>query len=404
MLHLLNKFLVTIDKLLTKSTIALIRLYQLLFSPDKSILFSPFLKWKVCLHYPHCSQYCIESLKRFWFFKGIKYCFERTTSCHPFGKENKFFLSGKIYEPVMYKIVFFSSAPIGIPFLEKFLQDKKFEVVWVVTTPPKPAWRWYKLSPSAIQKYVEEKNLNIPLQTPDKLKNNKQFKNWLGSLDADFFVVISYWKIIPKDILEIPKIAPLNIHGSILPAYRGASPIQSALLNQDKKTWITLMKMNEKMDEGDIIKTLSFPIEFEDSSKTIIEKMTKYWPNFIADAIWQYGRWQLQETPQDHNKATYCKKIEKQDGKINPFQDNLDSIWTKYKAFILWPWIFFEFNGKNIKITYLKLNKEKFNQYKNLPLIDLESKQLNPAVEEIKFRPEWKKDMWWKEFKNGYLG
>ena len=402
-----------IDKILTFLTIFLLKIRQKTFSPDRWLL-SPILRWKVCVHRPHCSQYCIDALKRFWFFEWIKYCFYRVIDCHPFWKENKFFIWGKVYDPTMYKVVFFSSAQIWVPFLEKFLDDKRFEVVWVVTTPPKPAWRWLKLTPTPVQKFVENiwKNVENFLKTPVKLKWNDEFKKWLKELDPDFIVVISYWKIIPKEILEIPKIAPINVHWSLLPKYRWASPIQSVLLDWEDQTWITIMKMNEKLDEWDIIKQLKFNIPFDWTAKEIIDKMIQVGPQFLVDTIFEYAKWEVKEIPQNHNEATYCKKIKKEDWKINPLNDNLDLIYRKYRAFILWPWIYFnnlfEWQGgkcKLFKITYLKLDKNKFTNFKNKPLFLLDSWRivLNPSVVEIKIRPEGKKDLSFGEFIRWYI-
>lgn len=125
-------------------------------------------------------------------------------------------------------------------------------------------------------------------------------------------VVIAYGKIIPQAILDIPKIAPINVHGSLLPKYRGASPIQSTLLNNDKETGITIMKMDATMDTGNMIDILRFTIPFQWTTKDLIEEMKKIGPKFLTTTLWKYGKKLLGEVVQQENKATYCGKIEKE--------------------------------------------------------------------------------------------
>lgn len=147
---------------------------------------------------------------------------------------------------------------------------------------------------------------------PEKSEEGRQFAERLTEKKPDLLVVIAYGKIIPQAILDIPNIAPINIHGSLLPKYRGASPIQSTLLNNDKETGITIMKMDATMDTGNMIDILRFTIPFSRTTKDLIDEMKKIGPKFLNETLWKYGKKLLGEVQQNENKATYCEKIEKE--------------------------------------------------------------------------------------------
>lgn len=319
----------------------------------------------------------------------------------------------KIYDPDHYRVVFFSSAPIGVPFLEHLANDKRFEVVGVVTQCDKPSGRWMEMGENIIKKTAN--NLNNSklwilhsefVQTPTKLNPEKseegrQFAERLKEKNPDLLVVIAYGKIIPQAILDIPTIAPINVHGSLLPKYRGASPIQSTLLNNDKETGITIMKMDAGMDTGNMIDVRGFTIPFQRTTKELIDYMQKIGPKFLNDTLRKYGKKLLGEVSQQELNATYCSKIEKESWLVEPRTDSLHSIYCKYRAFSLWPKIYFMMDEKRVIIESLKLSEPLYNSNDEVPLF--QGKQLNPAVLDIQLKPEGKKAMPRKEFGNGYL-
>jgi len=389
-----------IDKILTTITLILIKLYQLTISPDKWI-FSSILKDRVCSHKPHCSEYATQILKRYWFCKWLAPITDRVLSCKPSNK--------KMYDPAFYRIVFFCSANIWIPFLEELNSDDRFEICWVVTQADKPAWRWMQLKENPIK--IKAKEL-FPdeaedfIQTPLKINPEKSvewqnFYDRLKEKNPDFLVVISYGKILPHSILDIPTFGPINVHWSLLPKYRGASPLQSIFLNKEKKSWITIMHMNAWMDTWDIIDQLSFPLKFEWTVKDLITALEKEWPKFLCNTLWNYGKRQIKATAQDESQATICQKIEKSDWETNAYNDKLEDIYAKYRAYAIWPKIWFKLNEKTVIIEELELDEAKYNGNKDKPLI--EWKNLNPAIVNIAIKPEWKKAMDWKSFCNGYL-
>jgi len=434
-MEVLKLTLKLIDRLLAKIAIILIKIYQHTLSPDKWLP-SLRLKWKVCAHHPHCSQYSIKVFQRYWFISWLPKMTERVFSCTP-SKE-------KIYDPEYYKIVFFSWAPIAIPFLHEVHKDKRFDIVWVVTMPDAPSGRWMEVKPNIIkteaQKIIassssnEVKDIGNPnsfIQTPNSLKIDSKkyweeahnFRLRLEAKKPDYLVVIAYWKIIPQYILDIAKIAPINVHGSLLPKYRWASPLQSVFLNQEKQTGITIMKMDANMDTWNMIDMLKFDIKFDWTVKDLIDKIMQKWPKFLNKTLVNYGKKLLGEVKQNNEKATYCQKIEKEDGEINPYQNTLQEIYNKYRAYYMRPKIFFNLspfakgegfhsnlwewnqgdliNQKRVIIESFKLDQKLFESEKDKPLFIWN--ELNKCVLEVSLKPEWKKTMNRESFKSGYI-
>lgn len=312
----------------------------------------------------------------------------------------------KIYDPASYKIVFFSSAAIWAPFLEELTKDDRFTVTGVVTMPDAPAGRGMKMQENIIK--VKAKELGITdISTPNKIRpdkseEGKQFVERLHDKKPDYIVVIAYGKIIPQTILDIPTLAPINVHGSLLPKYRGASPIQSVFLNNESETWITIMKMAASLDTGDMVAVQKFPIKFERTTRNIIEKMQEIGPKFLTDTLWKLSKWIYGYEKQDDSKATLCGKIDKESGEINPRKDSIQTIYAKYRAYALWPKIYFVYNDKRFVIEDLVLDQEIYTQHIQEALF-IWDKKLHPAVKYIMLKPEGKKWLSWTDFVNSYL-
>lgn len=409
-----------IDKLWRNISIFFIKIYQFTLSPDKWLP-SFWLKWKVCIHEPHCSQYSINTLKRYNLFRSRTMIFDRITSCTAWDT--------KKYDPDHYRVVFFSSAPIGAPFLESLHSDPHFEVVWVVTMPDQPSWRWMKMQANIIKtKAIElfwEKISGHSfggIQTPRSLRitsakyweEAQQFQDRLTALKPDYIVVIAYGNIIPQAILDIPQIAPINVHGSLLPEYRWASPLQSVFLDKKTETGITVMKMFATLDTGDMIDKLSTLIPFSRTVSDLVPRIQEKWPTFLNKTLVDYAKWRLVDKPQDDSKATLCRKIQKEDWLINPFQDSIESIYAKYRAYHMRPKTYFiapswrKNAGKTVTIDNLTLDKNEYATTKHLPLLTkspLWGEEARIASEGIKLRlkPEWKQSMSREDFVNWYI-
>ena len=245
------------------------------------------------------------------------------------------------------KIAFFGTWEFSKNILNSILKITHIEVALVVSQPDKPIGRKKILTPTPVKILAQEKN--IPVLQPEKLRNNEDFLNHLHNLNLDFIVVVAYGKIVPVGVLEAPKHWCINIHGSILPKYRWASPIQEAVKNGDKKTWVTIMYMSEWMDEWDILKIHEVDINRDDTTQDIFNKFEDQAPKILIKTLEWILSHEIQWEKQDDALATYCSKIEKEDGIID-FTKSAQEIYNKYKAYKPWPWIFSTYNDKKFSI------------------------------------------------------
>lgn len=410
-----------IDTIFKHLSIWVIKLYQLILSPDKG--FPRFwLKGKICRHRPHCSQYALEHITQYWFFWSIIPIMDRISSCTPWyelihdpvppitqkAKNNHFYkIKTKSTKPL--RIVFFSSAHIGVSFLKNLINDKRFNLVGIVTQPDQPSWRGMSIKPNIIKQYVsdhrnllniQDKQLSNFCQTPYTFKLHSkqhpwvwvQFQKRLTWCKPDYIVVIAYGKIIPRYILDIPHIAPINIHGSLLPKYRWASPIQTCLLNGDKQTWITIMHMSAGLDEWDSIDQLVIDLDYTTTTKDLISKFEHQWPAFLNKTLIDYATWTMQLYPQDHTLATITWKIDKQDGYCDILNEPLGLILRKYNAYFLRPKIWFTYDNKRIIIEQLIINRDNWKTKESAPLAD-SNYILNSSITHCVIKPEGKWSM-----------
>jgi methionyl-tRNA formyltransferase len=181
---------------------------------------------------------------------------------------------------------------------------------------------------------------------------------------------VAYGNLIPQNILDIPKIAPINIHGSLLPAYRGASPLQTVFLDGLTETGITLMKMEAGLDSGPMIDKQIFKLGFSDTVADLIQRVKDHTPRWSLDSIDNYVHGELEEETQDDLLVTHCGKIEKEDGLLDIENDTLEYIYRKYKAYYLWPKTFMKLKVKNdelrnITIDELVIDEDIYNDHKD---------------------------------------
>lgn len=307
------------------------------------------------------------------------------------------------------KIAFFWTWEFSSNILKWVLENKEIEVVLAVSQPDKPFGRKQELMPTPLKQTSIENNIEV--MQPEKLKTDIVFIEKLKSLNLDFIVVVAYGKIIPVEILEIPKYGSINIHGSILPNYRWASPIQESLKNGDKKTWLTIMYMSAWMDEGDMLKIKEIDIDILDKSPDIFKKFENIWPNLLIETLKWIISWELKWVPQDSEKATYCKKIEKENWKIDFKNETVTQIYNKFRAYNPWPWIYTFYNGKKFDITdcFFEENDIIFDDdFKLWDVVEFEDHWKNSIwilcnwgiliLNKVKL--EWKKEMSIKDFLN----
>lgn len=257
-----------------------------------------------------------------------------------------------------YKIIFFGTPEFSAIILEKLIISD-FKPVALVTAPDKPVGRKQIITPSPIKKLGLK--YNLPIFQWESLKSFEATKT-LFDLQPDLFIIAAYGLILPQELLNIPKFGSLNIHPSLLPKYRGASPIQAAILAGDKKTGVTIILMDEKIDHGPIVaqKELKTPI-FKIPYPELNTKLAILGADLLINVLPEFLAKGIQLTPQDHSKATFSKQITKDCGKID-WQKTAEEIERMFLAYHPWPGIYSLFNNKILKLLEIQTLKIK-HQY-----------------------------------------
>lgn len=244
------------------------------------------------------------------------------------------------------KIIFFGTANVALPILEEL--KKQHEILAVVTNPDVKVGRKQLLQESPVSALAVD--LQLPLHKPERVKNNPEFLETLKKLDADIFVVVAYGKILPLEIINLPKFKTVNVHFSLLPKYRGPSPIQAALLAGDSHTGSSIFVLDEGVDTGPLIAQEIAAIESFDNYFTLSDKLARLSAKIINTVLADYSSGKITPLPQVEDGASHCGIISKQDGKVD-WNEPAEQIYNKFRAFYLWPGLWTMWNGKKIKIT-----------------------------------------------------
>jgi len=252
-------------------------------------------------------------------------------------------------------ILFAGSPKSSSRILESLVNLKSINIIGVLTKPDKRGKRGSKLHESEVAKTAAQFNLKV--FKPESI-NEVDFKASIQCLNIDLIVVVAYGKLIPNWLLSFPKIMCLNIHFSLLPKYRGASPIQSSLLNGDSETGISFMQMTERLDEGGLISSKSISIEDIDNKISVEERLTDLAIENMESVFDMLKNKNAIIINQDNSKASYCKKILKEDS-ITDFNDSAINILNKFKAYFEWPGLSFIFKGIEIKIHEILITDQK---------------------------------------------
>lgn len=245
------------------------------------------------------------------------------------------------------RVVYFGTPSFVVAPLEALVADSRFLVVAVVTQPEKPIGRdsTPQSSPVALAAQIH----GIPVLTPSTLKDDDVVQA-LHDLQADLFVIDAYGKILPKAVLDLPSYGCVNLHPSLLPKYRGATPVPFTLLGGETETGMTVMRMSEGMDEGDILTVLPDHVLPTDDTPTLLSRLNALVAAGIADILTDYVQGKITPRPQDHAQATYSTLLTKDHGRIDWNADSAIMIERKLRAFIPWPGIFTFYQGKRLKI------------------------------------------------------
>jgi len=296
------------------------------------------------------------------------------------------------------KIAFFGTGEFSANILKSLIKNfsNKLEIKLVVSQPDKQVWRKKIIQKTPVKIVAEENNIEV-LQ-PEKLRQNQEFFEKLNSLDLDFIVVVAYWKIVPKEVLDAPKYGCINIHWSILPKYRWASPIQESIKNGDKKTGLTIMYMSEGMDEGDILAVEEVEIWKDDKTVDIFRKFEEIWPKLLVETLEWILSWKISWKKQDDSKASYCSKISKTDWEIDFEKNSWEEIYNKFRAYFPWPGIYTFYKWKKFNIEDVILKDYSWNK-KVWEVDKLSKKEIWIVCKDKKIlvlkqvKLEWKKSM-----------
>lgn len=249
--------------------------------------------------------------------------------------------------------IFFGTHDFAVTILKGLLESPLVDVIQVVTQPDKPVGRKKVLTPPPVKVFAEEHN--IPVIQPTSLKKwQSDIPNW------DISIVAQYGKIIPGALIDTPTHGTLNIHTSLLPKYRGASPIQSAIMNGDTQTGVTIMQMDEGLDTGPILIQKEINILPDETYRELDVRLAELGSNALREAIPLYIDGTLQPVPQDNEQATICKQLTRESGRID-WDQSAQDIYNQYRGLTPWPGVWTMLGDKRLKILSASLGSKKLD-------------------------------------------
>ena len=241
--------------------------------------------------------------------------------------------------------VFFGTPDVASKTLE-ILKSNGYLPSLIVTSPDKPQGRKMTITPPPVKIWAEENNISY-IQ-PEKI--DQEFINNFSSFNFELAIVVAYGKILPENLIKLPKLGTINIHYSLLPKYRGASPVEASLLNGDTETGVSIQQMDFKLDSGPILDIEKVKIDINDTKNILRDKLIKIGGELLCKILPEIIEGKIEGKIQNENDATFCKKIKKEDGLIDPNGNAMEN-WNKYRAYFGWPGVYFFKDGKRIKIT-----------------------------------------------------
>ncbi len=305
----------------------------------------------------------------------------------------------------MIKVYFLGAGEIAVPIIDKLVKKNNVKIVGISTQLDQPAGRKKVLTPTPIGKWGIENNYEV---SRVKSVNSEDFINNMKSLAPDIILVVSFGQLLKEEILNLPTHGCINIHSSILPKYRGASPIISAMINQEAKTGVTFMEMDKGLDTGDIYKILPYELKSSESAGFVEQQLGHLAADNCAEILNSIVTKELSKYVQDHENATVCHKIKKAQGKIN-WQETAAQVIAKINGFNPWPGAFFTVITPKRDITIKILQAQIAQDYeateaglvleanKNSWVISCKDKAI--VIEKV--IPQGKKEMTGAEFLRG---
>lgn len=302
----------------------------------------------------------------------------------------------------MINIVFFGTPDIGLKSLEHFYNSDTFNVQAVVTQPDKPSGRGHKLTPSPIKQFAVEHN--IPVFQPKSIRKEPDIIEALKNLAPDFFVTFAFGQILSQEVLDIPKFETINLHVSLLPKYRGANPIQRAIINGDKETGICTMITELGLDCGDIC--MKYPIEITPNMNCVelFELCAANSPELLEKTLIGIKEGTLKPVPQCEDGVCFADKLQKEECKID-WTKSAQEIHNLVRGVYKCPGAFFDYNGKIIKVLETEpLNENisgELGEFVRFSKLGIDVKTGNGLLRLIKVKPEGKGEMLARDWANG---
>lgn len=297
------------------------------------------------------------------------------------------------------RIVFMGSPDFAVPSLRSLAQQ--YNVVGVVTQPDRPAGRGNRLTPPPVKELAIQ--LGLPLIQPQRLSEpaaQSQLEQW----QPDLIVVAAFGQILKKNVLELPRWGCINVHASLLPRWRGAAPIPAAILHGDCETGITIMKMDEGVDTGPILRQKAIPILDHDNSYSLSKRLAEIGAELLLETLPDYLDGKIIPQEQDHNRATYAPMLKKEEGELD-FNQSAESLWRKVRAYNPWPSAFTYLEGSRL-IIHEAAPIEIEHNYPNGQTLRYQKKAAiataNGLLELITVQPSGKKPISGNDLINGY--
>ena len=300
------------------------------------------------------------------------------------------------------KLVFCGTPQFAVPSLQK-LAESGFDVRLVVTQPDRPQGRGLELTASPVKQTALK--FGLPVVQPDKIKKNEEFQKQLSEIAPEAIIVVGYGRIIPPWMLQLPPLGNINVHGSLLPKYRGAAPIQWAIASGETVTGLTTMRLDEGLDTGDILLQHEMPISADDTAVTIAPRLAAMGADLLVQTLRGLQQGSVSPVPQDHSQASLAPILKREDG-LADFNTSAAEIYNRLRGFQPWPGAYTLFRGKNLKI----IAAQPFQNASAIPGGELRiagEKLLvgcggGTALELIQLQPEGKKAITAREFVSGY--
>jgi methionyl-tRNA formyltransferase len=294
-------------------------------------------------------------------------------------------------------LVFCGTPAFAVPTLEKLVAARN-RVHLVVTQPDRPKGRGLELVASPVK--VSARKLNLPIIQPERIKNNEEFRTQLSALKPDAIIVVGYGRLIPRWMLDLPRLGNINLHASLLPKYRGAAPIQWAIASGETLTGVTTMRLDAGLDTGDILQQREIAITSEDTAETLAPRLAMLGADLMVETLLGLEDGSLLGRPQDDSRATLAPILKKEDGAVD-FSRSAVEILNRMRGFHPWPGAYTKFRGKNLQILKARLASDRLpaaalqaagasllvgcGQNTSLELLELqlEGKNRGPAIDFI---------------------